>query len=242
MEKINSALKYFGYFKNNFLTDFLTEAAGFLIGFLVAFFVLARVEEEEMLMFGSLMAVVALMIGAIFSGMILFQQRFNVAIAMGCTRKRFLGWYLLTSFVFLAIEMLVLSLLYFFEKSLYIFSFPGKKLVCTMDWLFQPKVIIFVILAVVVIKLFTGVFALRYGTIGLIILWGVYMAGCIAFSRICNVAHKKPEGACAVIIDKVAAMIQGMNGMGAAIFGYAVLAIVFLIFARLELKQEIRSA
>lgn len=239
---MNSTLKYFGYFKVNFLVDILAELGGFLLGVILAFFVKARIEEESLVLLGSMLAAIVLVVVCMFDGMVLYYQKFNVAVAMGCTRKKFLEQYFLTSAVFMGIDVLVLYLLNQIEKSLYASVFPAKELEGMIDWLFRPRIILLFILAGVVVKFFTGMVVLRFGKIGFFAMWGVYMVGCLSLSRIGEMVAKHPDGKLAGFIYEVIRIANGMNGMGGYILGYAILAVVLLVFVRMAMKQEVRSS
>lgn len=242
MRKKISIGEWFSYFKMNFVIDYAIEVGLFVAGFLIALFVFGKGNAEKMFPLGVSLALVSVAITVVFTSVMMFSQQFNVAVAMGCTRKNFLGAYLGTTTVFMVVELLTAYLMYYFERLVYAAAFPTKGFVDAPEIFFKPGVIVFCLIAAVIIKFFSGELVLHFGKTGFIVLWLSYMGLCFGMSNLCTNASREPDGLCARILDTLIWLVQSFYGLGAYILGYAVLIILFGVFGAMQLRQEVRSA
>ncbi len=241
MRKKISLGEWFSYFKINFLLDYAIELGVFLIGFLIAIFAFGTGDATKMFPLGVCGALGAIAVTVIFTSIMSFSQQFNVAVTMGCTRKSFLGAYLGTTTVFMIVEFFTAYLLYQLERLVYTAAFPAKEFVDGPEMFFRPGILIFCLIATIVIKFFSGMLVLRFGRMGFFVLWIGYMALCLGFSSICAKASHEPNGYCARFLDALIGVFKSFNGLGIYFLGYAILIILFVVFAVLQLRQEVRT-
>ena len=91
MEKRTSVLDWFKYFNNNFLLDACAGLIAFAIGMIISIIMWKTGVMEWGVPFGTGFMTGAFLMMALFASMMSFSQQFNIAVAMGCSRRRFLS-------------------------------------------------------------------------------------------------------------------------------------------------------
>ena len=241
MKKRNSVMDCFLYFKMNFLLDVMVELILFAVGFGVGVVLCMAYGAEERFPFGVMFAAIGLVMMTLFSAMQSFSQQFNVAIAMGCTRKRFLLAFLGTTAVFTAGEFLFLWILYHLEQGLYGIWMPAQSVV-EAGGVLKPAIVLLVLLAAIVLRFVGGMIVLRFGRMGFYVVWFGYMILCIGGGNMATHVAEVPDGLLARIFQALADILMYHDWLGAYLIGYGLIGILFVIFSALQLHQEVRSA
>ncbi len=243
MKKSNFVVAWFRYFKGNLLVDLCVELISFVIGLVVGIILLGAFGENEGFPFGTVFAAGAFFIMALFASMMYYSQKFNIATAMGCTRKRFLGAFLGTTAVFSMAEMILLWILYHVEMFIYGVIVPrqdGSEIVLELGFL-TPQILFTILAAVVILKFVSGMVVLHFGRIGFYVMWFGYIILCLGGSSIVSHAADNPDGLSVKLVTGLAEIFTYNNGLGAYLAVYIVFAILFLVFGMMQLREEVRS-
>ena len=245
MEKRNSVLDWFKYFKNNFLLDACAGLIAFAIGMIISIIMWKTGVMEWGVPFGTGFMTGAFLMMALFASMMSFSQQFNIAVAMGCSRRRFLSAFFGTTAVFSVVELLMLWVLYHLEMFVYRCFIPaqeGNDVEASIGEVLDLKIVLTILVAAIVFKFVSGMIALHFGRPGFYVVWFGYMILIFGAGNIATRAADNPDGICAEIMRKVCEILTFWNGLGSYLVIYAVLAILLLVFGRMQLRQEVRSA
>ena len=126
---------------------------------------------QEVFMAGTLFSMVLGLLLSSFIGPFSFLQEFNMAISMGQTRKRFVWHYELVSVLeFLAMAVLGKGFLVL-EEQIYRWVMPEVRFLFRLDWIFEWKHVVIIILGVVAVHMLMQALVLRYG---MKVYWGIW--------------------------------------------------------------------
>lgn len=245
MEKRNSVLDWFKYFRRNFQMDVCAGLIAFVIGLIISGVMWKTGVMDEGFPFGTLFMAVTFIMMILFASMMSFNQQFNIAVTMGCSRKRFLLAFFGTTVVFSVLELLIVWILYHLEMFGYRCLIPGQAasdVGASIGSVIDPKVVFTILVAAVVLKFVTGMATLRFGRTGFYVIWFGYMILSFGAGNIATRAADSPDGVCADIVRAVIEILTYRNGLGTYLVVYVILAILLLVFGRMQLRQEVRSA
>ena len=239
---MNELKKNIGYFKNNFFVDFGLETAAFFIGAVIAVICMGKDAGTTIVPMGSILAIGTMVMTAIFSGCFTFMQQFNLAVAMGCTRRKFLTGYLFTASVFTIAQLVFLYVANKLEISFYTGLYPASKLVGDIGVIFYPKLLVLLVLIFTVFRFFTGMIVLHFGKTGFFVLWGAYMLICVGGSRVSIMMERRPDGLCADFVNAVMHAWQSSTNNMRYIIGYVIVFILFLFTILMARRQEVKNS
>lgn len=135
-------------------------------------------EDPTFACMGSLMALVATLIGSMARGNLNGHVRFRLAVSMGCTRKSYLLCDPIVTALTSLIGILVAWLMYLGEKALYTVLYSGFENDIPLDEVFSGKVILIIIAVTVVLDLTMSAMMQRFGTKGFL---GIWLGFCALF-------------------------------------------------------------
>ena len=245
MEKRNSVLDWFKYFRRNFQMDACAGLIAFAIGLIISIVMWKAGAMKEGVPFGTGFMVGALVMMALFASMMSFGQQFNIAVAMGCSRRRFLVAFFGTTAVYSVLELLIVWLLYHLEMLIYRCLIPGQEgsdVEASIGSVIDLKIVFTILVAAIVLKFVSGMITLRFGRTGFYVVWFGYMILLFGAGNIVTRAADSPDGACAEIVRTATEILTFRNGLGTYLVVYVILAILLLVFGRMQLRQEVRSA
>ena len=245
MEKRNSVLDWFKYFRRNFQMDACAGLIAFVIGLIISGVMWKTGVMDEGFPFGTLFMAGTFIMMILFASIMSFNQQFNIAVAMGCSRKRFLVAFFGTTAVYSVLELLIVWILYHLEMFGYRCLIPGQAagdVEASIGSVIDPKAVFTILVAAVVLKFVTGMSTLRFGRTGFYVIWFGYMILSFGAGNIATRAADSPDGVCADIVRTVIEILTYRNGLGTYLVVYAILAILLLVFGRMQLRQEVRSA
>lgn len=240
-QPLNTVKNAFSYFIENLFLDLLLEAVGLVMGIVMFFFIEWKIGFDTIFPFGTLMAAIMLMAFTILNGMSVFARQFNIAIGMGCARKKFLSSYLGTTAVFLFVEVFFLFLCLEFEKLLYPMIFPQIPWEIELEFSISPLAVLLIVFAMLVIKYGSGVFVLHYGRRGTYICLFIYMIITLGGSRIAVIISENPDSVVAEIAYGILGAIRSLGVNGGYIAGYLICIILLVLGIRVGLKEEVRQ-
>lgn len=135
-------------------------------------------EDPTFACMGSLMALVATLIGSMARGNLNGHVRFRLAISMGCTRKSYLLCDPIVTALTSLIGILVAWIMYLGEKALYTVLYSGFENDIPLDEVFSWEVILIIIAVTVVLDLTMSAMMQRFGTKGFL---GIWLGFCALF-------------------------------------------------------------
>ena len=135
-------------------------------------------EDPTFACMGSLMALVATLIGSMARGNLNGHVRFRLAISMGCTRTSYLLCDPIVTALTSLIGILVAWIMYLGEKALYTVLYSGFENDIPLDEVFSWKVILIIIAVTVVLDLTMSAMMQRFGTKGFL---GIWLGFCALF-------------------------------------------------------------
>lgn len=135
-------------------------------------------EDPTFACMGSLMALVATLIGSMARGNLNGHVRFRLAVSMGCTRKSYLLCDPIVTALTSLIGILVAWIMYLGEKALYTVLYSGFENDIPLDEVFSWKVILIIIAVTVVLDLTMSAMMQRFGTKGFL---GIWLGFCALF-------------------------------------------------------------
>ena len=89
-KRIKAVTNAFSYFKDNLILDLFLELVGFVVGIFLFLIIFWKEKPDTAFPLGTLMAGIIFAICTFLTGMVGFVRQFNVAVGMGCVRKKFL--------------------------------------------------------------------------------------------------------------------------------------------------------
>lgn len=167
------------------LANLVAELGGFLFGFLLVNLIM-RVDDDPGSWFcmGTLMALIVGAMFVFFAGSFGYSSEFQVAVAMGRTRKAFMGSYALRLLMQLLADYVVLLGLYQLELAIYPLLFPafGNEVVFSFltDWRVLPPCV----LGLLILAMFIGALYGSYGRKGLWAFYLLWLFGCFVLPRV----------------------------------------------------------
>lgn len=151
----------------------------FLLGFGVLCLIMFNVNDPGVWFpVGTIMGFSSLMLCAIIT-FAKYHMEFMLALSMGRTRTAFMGSYALRSVLMMGIGYVVLLLLYWVELTIGEKILSAWPLGIKLDFLFDWRVIVGVLVGVVTLAVFIGALHSRFGKKFLVPLWFVWMGLCI---------------------------------------------------------------
>ena len=240
-KRIKAVTNAFSYFKDNLILDLFLELVGFVVGIFLFLIIFWKEKPDTAFPLGTLMAGIIFAICTFLTGMVGFVRQFNVAVGMGCVRKKFLQAYLGTTIAFLVIDALVLLLYYCIEKAWYLGMFPELVWKLTDKLSISPVKVILILLVILVIKFGSGMIVLHFGNKGMIGCWILYLASSLGVSRVAEILSENPNGILSRIVYGVVDLFHGFGANAGYILGYLICMILFVISIRACLKEEVRQ-
>lgn len=135
-------------------------------------------EDPTFACMGSLMALVATLIGSMARGNLNGHVRFRLAVSMGCTRKSYLLCDPIVTALTSLIGILVAWIMYLGEKALYTVLYSGFENDIPLDEVFSWEIILIIIAVTVVLDLTMSAMMQRFGTKGFL---GIWLGFCALF-------------------------------------------------------------
>lgn len=181
---VNQLFRDWKFHKNQFLTLLVAFPLSFLFGggLLVLIMVLDG-ETDTYICLGTMLCVFSLFLFTVING-ITYHQEFTLALSMGQTRRRFMASYALRKLVWLAAAYVMILLLYQLELAAYRLIFPHSENEMDLVFLWDWRVILPSIVTLLIANMFIGSVYSRFGKTGGLVLYFVWMAGCLGLPRL----------------------------------------------------------
>lgn len=213
--------------------------AGFGIGLLIHY----TEPGEKYVPVGLFMAAVLGVMVILILTFIQFITDFNLLVSMGVPRKHFICAYLASGMILNLGALLLWGLLGFAEINIWRIFFP--KAVLSENFFAMIPVMwkygLLAILGVLFLGTLAGAILLRFGKIGGVILWFIWMAGCLLPMRMFGVNPDKADTFLARIGTSITRTFTAIPGAGRIILIAALLAVCFGATYALLRRQEVRG-
>ncbi len=197
-------------------------------------------EDPTFACIGTLMALMAVLVGALARGNLNGHTRFRLAVSMGNTRRSYLLCDPLITALTSLIGVLVAWVMYLCEKALYAVLFPGFVDDMSLDSVFTWQVILIIVAAAVVMDLVLSALTLRFGPTGFLVIWLPICVSSLVLPRMLHAYEDGSNSLLAQLAGVLLTAIKTIPGKGWIAIGIALLLamIVFAIntFRKAEVK------
>ena len=129
--------------------------------------------------FAGLVGVVFLLIYGAFG----YNTEFQLALAMGCTRRHFMVSYFLRALVKIVLVYVLTLLGYRLETALYPGWFPAYENELAFSFLFNRKILLPIAVGLAIVPMFLGSLYSRYGKKGMAVFYIVWLFCCFVLPR-----------------------------------------------------------
>ena len=187
-------------------------------------------EDPTFACMGSLMALVATLIGSMARGNLNGHVRFRLAISMGCTRKSYLLCDPIVTALTSLIGILVAWIMYLGEKALYTVLYSGFENDIPLDEVFSWKVILIIIAVTVVLDLTMSAMMQRFGTKGFLVIWFCFCGSFMILPRMIEAYNEGSTSILARIGGFILDAITTIPAKGWIAIGIAI-ALALIVFA-----------
>ena len=196
-------------------------------------------EDPTFACMGSMMALVATLIGAMARGNMNGHVRFRLAISMGNTRKSYLLCDPIITALTSLIGILVAWFIYVGEKALYSFLYPGFENDLPLDVMFTWKIVLIIVGVTVVLDLVMSATMQRFGTRGFLTVWFFFCASFMIFPRMISAHVDGSTSILARIGGFILSAIETIPGKGWIAIGIAVALILVFFSVNTFRKAEV---
>lgn len=225
----------------------VTMSGGFLLGAFLCFIIVKVFgsEEKDMTVFplGSLMCIGAGLMFLVIFGIFGLKGRFEMAVCMSCTRKRFLLQEIAAN-ILVILLFLVLGLVYNAIESLLFRSFyKGIPVEWDMfgfykEYVLQPMNFILMILIVLAWRLLFGTLFIKFGQIFFWCSWIIWMILCMAPSKL---VHQLGDAQLERLSVLFTTAMDRCNGYFIHLVGIMISVVCIMIAAFMLRKQEAKG-
>lgn len=209
------------------------------IGVILQLFILKLDPERGLFEAMTLMVMMGFVLVTLIFGSSQFPQQYNVAVAMGAVRKKYMSAYFAVSLL-LHVEMYGLIVCVWLIETGIHRLMPADIIKIDIAWsvLFSPYFIAGIVLLVIV-EMLVGTTIMRFGKKAGVFWWALWMTVCIVPTHIEDYAQSHPS---AVPVKAGTQLIQALTGMGTA--GIWLCMIVFALLAavaiwRIGCRQQV---
>lgn len=173
--------------KGNFLVILLGELGGFLLGFLMVNLIM-RLDEEpgDWFCLGALMALLVGVMCVLLMGGLGYSNEFQLALAMGRTRKAFMGAYALRLLLQILLGYIVVLAFYGLELAVNPLLYPGYENEVAFSFLTNWKILLPCGLGILILAMFIGAVYGRYGKKGWWAFYFIWLFCCFVLPRLFN--------------------------------------------------------
>ncbi len=224
----------------NILWSLGLTAIGGIIG-MILMQVMIRAGDEGDSYFTMGTAIAILMMGAyiLFMEMAQINLYFNTQISLGSTRKEFYLSAIVTNFLIVLLNILLLLGINRLETLLLMKSFPAMENEVEMfPWLIRLGLPIGILLSLA--GTLGGILLLRYGRKAFWIMWVIWMVGCLFLPRIGEITEEAPDSFLGVIVGSIQKGIVMIPGSAWGILGVAAAILLLGISWGFIRKQQVQ--
>lgn len=199
-------------------------------------------DEYTVAAVGTMMSLIFFFAVYVFWGMSELNANFNKFIGFGMTRKKFFLQEMISSYVFIAISMLAVLVLYFMEltvlKTPFYRSFVYEELFSSKAFLIT---VFCIVICAPVLRMFLGTLLINYGNSkGFWIIWVLWMAGCMAPGYISDIMIKDgPRNNMQEVVVRMVMAVMGVPKPVWIMIGLAVLAVFMVISWQMIRKKAV---
>jgi len=217
------------------------QSVFFLIGVVMVVIINAFLNEDpDFGCMGTLMAIIATVVGTMARGNINGYTRFRLAISMGNTRWSYLLCDPVVTALTSAVGVLTARLLYMGEQAFYAVLYPGFVNELPLDIIFRWWMVLILVGAAVLLDLVMSALTLRFGTKGFLVIW---LGFCGCFMVLPRMVDAYESGSTsilariggAILTAIITIPVKGWIAIGIA-FVLALLSFVVDTFRKAEVK------
>lgn len=180
---------------DDIITGYVLLFGGYLLGIILMQIILHTDKSVDTYFFiGTLCGIIGFCFYSLIVAATGFQQKFNIEISMGCTRRKFFLSYLTVSVLSNLLGVPLVLGLCRAENALYAFLYPQMTLEGEIDFLYYivkigfPAAFVFTIAGT-----FCGSMLLRFGRRAFWVFWAIWMVACIGGPQIHDAVTEAPN-------------------------------------------------
>lgn len=188
-----------------------TIFGGGILVMIVMAIVLAADQESTVAAGGTFMALLLWAMVNVILGMMGSENNFNMIVSLGCRRKDYMISQMVTVYLNMLIEVAAVFVLYMIEKPMWKMIYPNREYEKLVEYAFEPKILLAIMLLIPAIRLFMGAAILKFGKIAYWFIWAVWMVCSFGGGKLVTyIAHHPQSWIFAAInnVKDMSAMVQ----------------------------------
>lgn len=190
---------------------------------------------------GTLMALIMMCFIPFLFGIFGLAQLFQYQVAFGMTRKRFLCYDVMVSFLWNLIGLLLVCGLYFAEGGIlktFFAPYPEKNIWSMLPLASRCLYLIFIPVLLTALRELLGSLVMRFGNKAFWVIWAFWMLACILPGRISDMVK---AGKMPTVFNDLAGRIADIPSPAWGIMGVVLVTVSFLIAWRIIRKQAVAA-